>query len=135
MHTLGRTRAEAHRDFRRQVREERMDTDLLEAHGRPSPTGMRVIQAYFDGAVADSPYLHWMGRFASIFQLASTGYMTMSKLFQAIGRSNKDFELEGVHSTPVLRRTSGGRGSTHLPSPGPWGSAPASSCASWSGRG
>ncbi|MHC5542955.1 hypothetical protein ACYOEI_32440, partial [Singulisphaera rosea] len=94
MHTMGRTRAEAHRNFLVKCQDE----GWLDVFARPTDDlgqWMEVLKAYLDQNVGDSPYLHWMGRFVSIFQLAHWLHDYV-ETFMAIDRIRGDFELDEI---------------------------------------
>ena len=94
MHTIGRVRPEAHRGFL-DLCEEKGWLDTFSSPTDQLDTWMKVLIDYLDRNVADSPYLHWMGRFAGIFQLAHwlPDYV---ESYLAIGRVKEPFELGGI---------------------------------------
>jgi hypothetical protein len=106
MHTLGRARAESHRNFLANCKAD----GSLRVFSSPTDdlaAWMQVLQTYFDGTVSDSPYLHWMGRFASLFQLAHWLPVYVDS-FQAIDHYKKDFELESITAPRASADLQGG---------------------------
>ncbi|WP_165251991.1 sacsin N-terminal ATP-binding-like domain-containing protein [Paludisphaera soli] len=104
MHTMGRTRAEAHRDFLVLCK----DKGWLDVFSRPTDDlgqWMEVLKEYLDQKVGDSPYLHWMGRFVSIFQLAHWLHDYV-ETFLAIDRVREEFELDAItasRTSPIFQ--------------------------------
>jgi len=95
MHTMGRMRGEAHRNFLVMCEEQ----GWLEVFSRPTDSNldewMGVLKAYLDRNVNDSPYLQWMGRFVSIFQFAHWLPEYVAS-FLAIEQFKDEFELDEI---------------------------------------
>jgi hypothetical protein len=106
MHTMGRTRAEAHRNFLEMCEKE----GWLEVFSRPTDNlieWMDVLKVYLDRNASDSPYLLWMGRFVSIFQLAHWLHEYVGA-FLAIEQFKHEFELDAITAIRTSREFQGG---------------------------
>jgi hypothetical protein len=106
MHTMGRTHAGAHRNFLVMLEER----GWLEVFSRPTDdlaAWMEVLRDYLDENVGDSPYLQWMGRFVSIFQVAYWLHDYVDA-FLGIDRFKGDFELDEITATRTAPAFQGG---------------------------
>ncbi len=105
LHTLGRSRAGAHRTFLTICR----DRGWLDTFAGPTTdpaSWMDVLIQYHGKNEVESRYLHWMGRFAGIFQLAHW-LPTYVDALMRIEQESKPFELADFLDLRTSSRMSG----------------------------
>lgn len=106
-HTMGRTRAEAHRNFLADC-DHRGWLNMFAASERSPERWMQFVDAYLEAQVDDSRFLQWMKQFVGIYQL-SRQLDDYADIFRAIDRIGRPFSLDEVTvpNTSVLLQGSG----------------------------